>query len=82
MRHESALLLAIGEHPNIVRHQGFFQGRTQVLSFRTEGSPPAHSSRPALDADRWCSHWSSSEGVTANSCCRGKGACRSQQFMR
>lgn len=30
LKHESAMLLRIGEHPNIVRHQGFYVGSSQV----------------------------------------------------
>ena len=30
LKHESAMLLRIGEHPNIVGHQGFYVGSNQV----------------------------------------------------
>jgi len=30
LKHESAMLLRIGEHPNIVSHQGFYVGSNQV----------------------------------------------------
>lgn len=30
LKHESAMLLRIGAHPNIVHHQGFFLGKAQV----------------------------------------------------
>ena len=30
LKHESAMLLRIGEHPNIVRHHGFYLGSNQV----------------------------------------------------
>jgi hypothetical protein len=30
LKHESAMLLRIGEHPNIVAHQGFYVGSSQV----------------------------------------------------